>query len=131
MAKHETRELLLASPLRITTVANHIRNVFVKENFDVKVKFLENGECDIIMSENKVIADPYTLHITMKPHGDSYIDFYARNDTNAVNWIMLVIFLIIPLTWPLLIIFIIKMVRWGRQNSLDDRALMVAKDALK
>lgn len=126
MAKHESRELLNTSPKNITTIAEHIRQVFVNKNYKVIVEYLETGGCDIIMSENTWGAS-YQLHITMKPHGDSYIDFYARNDNNISNWIMLIACLILPIAWPIFVIFLI---RWSKQNKLDNQALSVAKDAI-
>lgn len=132
MAKHETKELLVASPEQIATIAEHIKDVYVKKNYTVEIKYSENKVCDILMSENKpFFGASYKLHITMKPHGNSYIDFYAGNYDNVFNWAMLILFIILPITWPLAIALIFHIIRWSVQNNLDDETLKIAKEAIK
>lgn len=132
MEKHETKELLVASPEQIATIAEHIKDVYVKKNYKVEIKYSENKVCDILMSENKpFFGTSYQLHITMKPHGNSYIDFYAGNDNNLTYWAMLILFIILPFTWPLAIALIIHIIKWRAQNNLDDETLKIAKEAIK
>lgn len=128
MGNFETKKILYGSSKLIPTIAEHIRDEFRNEGYDVNMDALSSGGYDISISKGgvfkAVLGMKTALKVTLLPQ-DNNINFTAGVGIwgqQAIPTIISMFFL-----WPVLLTQI-----WGmvEQSKLDDKALDIARDVI-
>ncbi len=128
MAIFNTKEILQGPASLIPTIAESIREEFVKDGYEVKTDTLSTGCYDISITKGSifkaVLGMKTALKVTLLSQ-DNNINFEAGVGIWGLQAIPTAISMLF--FWPVLITQI-----WGiiKQSNLDDKALYIAKQVI-
>lgn len=128
MSTFNTKKVLYGSTSLIPTIANSIRNEFLKEDYEVTMESLSSGGYDISITKGglfkAVVGLKTALKVTLRP-ANGNISFEAGVGIWGQQAIPTVISMLF--FWPVIITQM-----WGiiTQAQLDDKALDIARDVI-
>ena len=128
MSTFNTKKVLYGSTSLIPTIANSIRNEFLKEDYEVTMESLSSGGYDISITKGglfkAVVGLKTALKVTLRPVNGN-ISFEAGVGIWGQQAIPTVISMLF--FWPVIITQM-----WGiiTQAQLDDKALDIARDVI-
>ena len=128
MAVFKKVEVIQASPVLIPTLANHLKEVFEKEEYTVSVDHLSSGGCIVSITKvgffKAILGMKSALKISLLPQHETILF-----DASVGIWGQQAIPTAISLFvfWPVLLTQI-----WGtiQQANLDDKALAIINEVV-